>query len=505
MVAEIRPQKGPQEAFLSSAADIAIYGGAAGGGKSFALLMEPLRHISNGGFGAVIFRRTSTQVRNEGGLWDESIQLYPLAGARAVEHRLEWEFASGMRVKFSHLEHEKSVRDWQGSQICLIGFDELTHFSEKMFFYLLSRNRSTCGVRPYVRATCNPDADSWVAEFIAWWIDQETGYPIPERAGKIRYFVRVDGQLQWADTAAELEERFPGIPAKSLAFYPAKLSDNPILMQKDPGYLANLLALDAVERERLLGGNWKIRHSAGLLFPRGCWKFADELPHGIALVRYWDKAGTSEEESGGKGARTAGVLGGRSQSTIYVANARAGRWDEIERENQIRTTAELDRTTYGAFHGEVTIWLEQEPGSGGKESAKATVRNLIGFDVRYERATGEKSTRWRPFAAQVQGGNVVLVRGDWNKAFIDELEKLSGIPGESGLKDFADAGSGMFHKVAGKVGPPTLTRDLLMLTPEEMRELDLDEAEMATAATFDPQQAVRDALARMDEPTKWGW
>jgi hypothetical protein len=75
------------------------------------------------------------------------------------------------------------VYDWQGAQIPLICFDELTHFRAHQFFYMVSRNRSTCGVRPYIRATCNPDADSWVANFLAWWIDPETGFPIPERAG----------------------------------------------------------------------------------------------------------------------------------------------------------------------------------------------------------------------------------------------------------------------------------------------------------------------------------
>ena len=82
---ELRPQKGPQEKFLETKADIAIYGGAAGGGKSWGILFEPLRHQLNGKFGCVIFRRTSVQVRNEGGLWDESNNIYPLFKARIAE------------------------------------------------------------------------------------------------------------------------------------------------------------------------------------------------------------------------------------------------------------------------------------------------------------------------------------------------------------------------------------------------------------------------------------
>src|SRR4051794_22869976 len=104
----IRPQDGPQTAFLGSSADIAIYGGAAGGGKTWALLMEPLRHVANPEFGAVFFRRTTVQIRNEGGLWDESFKLYPLIGAEPREHVLNYKFPSGAEVTFAHLEHDKT-------------------------------------------------------------------------------------------------------------------------------------------------------------------------------------------------------------------------------------------------------------------------------------------------------------------------------------------------------------------------------------------------------------
>ena len=82
----------------------------------------------------------------------------------------------------------------------MIGFDELTHFSRSQFLYMLSRNRSTCGVRPYMRATTNPDADSWVADFIAWWIDQDTGLAIPERSGVVRYFTTISDEVIWGDS-----------------------------------------------------------------------------------------------------------------------------------------------------------------------------------------------------------------------------------------------------------------------------------------------------------------
>lgn len=263
----IRPHPGPQEQFLSCSADIAIYGGSAGAGKSWALLLDPLRHVDNKEFGAVCFRRTSPQITNEGGLWDESKKLYFHLDAKPFESTPPyWRFPSKSTISFAHLQLEKTVYDWQGAQVAWIGFDELTHFTEKQFFYMLSRNRSTCGIQPYMRATCNADADSWVADFIAWWIDQETGYAIPERSGVVRYFVRANDVINWADTREELQERFPGIPAKSMTFIAAKLEDNPTLLRIDPGYLANLMAQSRTERERLLDGNWKIKTSSGQVF-----------------------------------------------------------------------------------------------------------------------------------------------------------------------------------------------------------------------------------------------
>lgn len=257
----IAPHPGPQTKFLASNADIAIYGGAAGGGKTFALVLEPLRHVHIPGFQAVIFRRTAEQVRTAGGLWDESSGLYPLTGGRGREHTLDWRWKSGAVVRFEQLQHEQTKFQYQGAQIALEGWDELTHFTETQFFYLLSRNRSVCGVKPYVRATCNPDARSWVAKFISWWIDQDTGYAIPERSGVKRWFIRDSDRLEWSDSRAELLERHPKQQPKSATFIPAKLEDNPTLLRTDPNYRTNLMLLPRVERERLLGGNWKTSES----------------------------------------------------------------------------------------------------------------------------------------------------------------------------------------------------------------------------------------------------
>ncbi|WP_313014632.1 phage terminase large subunit [Brevundimonas sp.] len=434
----IRPQPGPQETFLGSSADIAIYGGAAGGGKTWALLMEPLRHIANPGFGAVFFRRSTVQVRNEGGLWDESEKLYPIIGATPREHVLSWEFPAGATVSFAHLEHDKTVLNWQGSQIPLICFDELTHFSQKQFWYMVSRNRSMCGVRPYIRATCNPDADSWVAEFIAWWIDQETGLPIPDRAGVVRWFVRINDALVWADDPAELEAKHPGIPPKSATFIPAKLTDNAALMAADPGYMANLLALPKVERERLLGGNWKIRAAAGLLFKRSWVTVVDAAPSDIRMVRGWDLAGTPKVE-GNDPDWTAGTKIGVSRSTgRYIVMHHVRERDTPHKiEALISNTASQDGP-------EVEISLPQDPAQAGKWQAASLIKMLAGYTARATPEGGDKETRFGPFSAQCEAGNVDVLRGAWNEEWFMNLE---GFP-EAAHDDDADSTSRAFNTLA---------------------------------------------------------
>ncbi len=275
LIEVIEPQEGYQMKALSSPADIVIGGGAAGTGKTFVLLLDPLHYITEvKGFGGVIFRRTYPQITSEGGLWDASMKLYPASGATPNDGDVKWTWKkNGNKLKFSHLQHEKDVRNWQGTEIPFIGFDELTHFTEKMFFYLLTRNRSTCGVRPYVRATCNPDPESWVATLIEWWIDQDTGYPIPERDGVLRYFIKSGDNYVWGDTFEEVREQAshiidpivkdskgltqPNDLIKSITFIGGSVFDNKKLLSADPGYVGNLLSQDEATMNQLLKGNWK--------------------------------------------------------------------------------------------------------------------------------------------------------------------------------------------------------------------------------------------------------
>ena len=277
-ISPITPQEGFQEMFLSSPADIVIGGAGAGVGKSFAMLLDPLRYINISGFGAVIFRRITPQIRNQGGLWDESMNLYSMVGGVPKDYLLQWDFPEGTNIRFSHMEHEKNKYDHQGGQYAYIGFDELQQFTKTQFLYLLSRNRSRSGIKPCVRATCNPDADSWLAEFISWWIGED-GFPIPERIGVLRYFIVDANNFVWGNTKKEVIDKVPHVfeneqfkdvkpedLIKSVTFIPGNINDNKALLETNPAYLANLLALPEEEQMRLLKGNWKIRQDGSALF-----------------------------------------------------------------------------------------------------------------------------------------------------------------------------------------------------------------------------------------------
>ena len=446
---DIKPQPGPQEKFLSSSADIAIAGGAAGGGKTYGLLLEPLRHLENPDAGIVTFRRTNPQIMSEGALWDDSMDLYPLFDGKPNRNTLVWTFPSGMTVKFSHLQHAKDRFSWKGAQIPVILFDQLEDFEEEQFWYLSSRNRSAkVGFPPYIRGTCNPVPDDdeiggWLNRLISWWWDPETGYAIPERSGIVRYMARVNDIIRWADSAEELIHNYPGCVPKSLTFISAKLTDNHILMDADPSYLGWLMSLPDFERERLLEGNWKIRPESGKVFNRTNFNIIPAVPTDITKwFRYWDKAGTAGDDySKTGGARTAGVrLGIRQNGRTVIAHSITGRWSSYERETVMGQIAIADKK----LPTPTVTWLEQEPGSGGKESAENSIKyTLRGFNAHSEMAHGDKLTRAMPFAAQVQAENVDIVSANWTEDYISELHSFNG---RTGLMDLTDATSGAYNK-----------------------------------------------------------
>jgi predicted phage terminase large subunit-like protein len=175
----------------------------------------------------------------------------------------------------------------------------------------------------------------------------------------------------------------------------------------------------------------------GGMFQRDWFSIVNAAPADATRVRYWDKAGSENS-----GDYSAGVkLARDADGQFYIEDVVRGQWSALARERIMRQTAEMDGRN-------VAIGIEQEPGSGGLESAQASVRNLAGFQVKAEKVTGEKQVRAMPFAAQCEARNVKLVRGAWNGAFIDELTSFP----FGSHDDMVDASSGAFMRLALRRG-----------------------------------------------------
>lgn len=308
----IKPQPGFQQLFLSTPADIAIGGAAAGVGKSFALLMDPLRDIENPNFSAVFFRRISKQLTAPGGLIDTGQSLYSKIDRAPRYTDKKFAFPTGANILFSHMEHEKNAFDWDGSQIPYIAFDELIHFTRKQFVYLMSRNRSAHGVPTRIRATTNPEPYGWVKEMVSWYlypddheIESLQGMVIPERAGKLRYLMADNDKFIWGDSKLEVfqkslhiftpeylkvlkrEDIHPFRLIKSFTFIPGSIYDNRILLKSNPSYLASLNAQDEQDKLRLLHGCWKIVTGEDQIFDYRCLKdmFTNDFVAGASSAK----------------------------------------------------------------------------------------------------------------------------------------------------------------------------------------------------------------------------
>ena len=382
------------------------------------------------------------QIMNAGGLFDASQAIYRLIpGAVPRKNpRPHWIFPSGAIIYFAHLEQDNTVYDWQGTELQLIEFDEATHFTENQVWYMLSRARGMAGIRPYIRCSCNPDPDSFVRKLIDWWIGED-GLAIQERSGIIRYFARVDGNFVWGDSVQEVVDQNPyeiePNDVKSFTFISSKLTDNAALMKENPDYMANLKALDAVNRARLLDGNWDARGTAGMYFPMSKAKLIDTIPTDLVrVVRAWDLAGTEDKKTNNPEegpAYTAGVLiGKRKGGTIVVIDAINKRLNSSEVRNLVLNTAKLDKAIYKSKY---RIRMNQDPGQAGKDQKEQYLKLLSGFSVNIERESGSKEVRAEPLAAQWINGNVEVLNAQWTEEY---LKQLDGFPDRK-WKDLVDS------------------------------------------------------------------
>lgn len=395
-----------QKVFLRTNGIEALFGGAAGGGKSSALLMSALQYVDVPNYSAILFRRTFADLSLPGALMDRFktwIDLYDDIHWNANSYVAT--FPSGARISFGYLNNTNDYLRYKGSEFQFIGMDEVTEIRESDYRYMFSRlRRPNSGPLAQVplrmRSASNP-APNWVRQ---------------------RFIV--EGM------------------EKGRIFVPSKLTDNPGI--DADSYRQALQALDPIERRRLEEGDWWST-TLGTLFDRTSVVIIDqdEVPQvtsAARAVRFWDLAATEPSHVTPNPDWTVGTLMLFDQGIAYILDVKKGRLRGEKVEQLIAQTAYEDGKG-------VSIRMEQEPGSSGKALVDQYARYVVpGYDFQGIRATGDKLTRARPFAAATANGNVRVVRGTWLSDWLDEL---SSFPEACDHDDQVDSAVGAFTYLTG--------------------------------------------------------
>ena len=391
-----------QQLFLNLDCSEALYGGRAGGGKSFAILMAALQWVDVPGYHALILRRSLAHLDQAKALIPISREWLNPTDADWNERKHRWTFPSGSTLTFGYCEHENDIYQYQGSAYHFLGFDELTQFTENQYTYLFSRRRrdtSMMHVPMRFRAASNPG-----------------------------------GNEEWVHTRFLVDG-----PAKGRAFIPAGKEDNPFLDLED--YEASLMEMSNVtERRQLMDGEWGLTVE-GTKFNPDWFERLSELPHGtrgMNLIRYWDLAATEPNKQTTDPDWTVGVLMGEypaqehrgprllttygdptyGQGIFYVIDVQRFREPPGKRDALIHRTAIKD----AMLGGRVTTVFERQPAAAGKEVNERMIREVMrGFVARIDPALGDKELRADAYSSAASAGNVkVLNRADWTTAFLKE-------------------------------------------------------------------------------------
>lgn len=377
----------------------ALFGGAAGGGKSDALLMAALQFVQEPDYSAILFRRTYRDLALPGALMDRAHDWLDETDAHWSEKEKTWMFPSGATLTFAYLAHEKDKYVYQGSEYQFVGFDELTQFQESQYRYLFSRLRRLKGSQVPIRArsASNPGGVGHA------WVKQR---------------ILIEGE------------------EKGRVFIPSKLEDNPYLDTDE--YEMSLAELDPVTRQQLREGNWDAVVD-GNKFKRHWFKVVNDYPkEGGRFVRYWDLAATEPKEGTDPDYSAGCLMMGNDDGQYWIINVQRDRLTPKGNESMIYNTAMQDGR-------EVPVYIEQEPGSSGVNTIDHYQRRVLrGFAVYGDRVTGPKEVRANPLSSAAEAGNVFLVQGPWVNDFLDELVTF---PNEGAHDDMVDAASGAFDKL----------------------------------------------------------
>lgn len=271
-VLEWRPDRGQQTRFLRCAAFEVLFGGAAGPGKTECLVVGALRQIENPAYNGIILRRTFTRLESADGPIARSSKYYPALGGDYNTQKHYWEFPSGARIYFGHMEHEDDKLQYQSAQFQYIGFDEATEFTFSQYYFMFTRCRAPIesGLRCFMRAATNPGGvgHRWVKDrFIT-----------KDIVNQVKHFALIN------EVDTRVSKTHP--QALSRAYFPALLSDN---SHADPNYLRNLLNNpDPVERARLAAGDWDIEVTEGRIYPNWTTRnISESAEYDPNLELYW--------------------------------------------------------------------------------------------------------------------------------------------------------------------------------------------------------------------------
>jgi len=446
-------QRGPQERLMTTTANVVIYGGGAGSGKSHGVLMYITRYVENGDYRAIYFRKTNTETRQMGGLWDEACKLWgEIFNAKMLEQTLNARFPSGAKIQFAqlHKEGRAAVEGFKGLQAPTVIFDEGTAFEEDSIFYINTRQRSSSEeFQRQMLITTNPDRDGWPFKFVRPWVDDS--FPVEPEADGMCAFIRCEeaGVLPPGVKPSDVIERDQNVlwvkrgtkGSRTIEYIHATLADN-IFIEDD--YINNIMQADRISRIRLLGGPqaWHIRFEAGEVFKREWWQFIDweNLPPMRAWVRSWDFAGRKKRPAGSKGKApdyTASVLIGITAERwprYVVADVTNERLTPAETENRVAELQEADQNRVGDH----TVLLQRGGGDAGFHvDHMYRTRVLPGKKMKTMAMTGTKEERAKPMSALAEKGMVLLVHGDWNEAFIEQARAFP----EGSYDDMVDAGT----------------------------------------------------------------
>jgi predicted phage terminase large subunit-like protein len=408
-----------QKVFLRTNSLEALFGGAAGGGKSSALLMAALQFVDVPGYSAILFRRTYADLALPGAIMDRFQNWISQADdVRWNANNYTAMFPSGARVSFGYLNNSQDYLRYKGAEFQFIGMDEVTEIRENDYRYLFSRLRRPASgplakVPLRMRAASNP-APNWVRQ---------------------RFIV--EGH------------------STGRIFVPSKLTDNPGIDAES--YRQSLQALDPVERRRLEEGDWWST-TLGSLFERESFIIIDahEVPQissSARVIRFWDLAATEPSQSNPDPDWTVGTLMLFDQGIAYILDVKKLRAKGDKVEQMIAQTAYEDGPAVG-------IRMEQEPGSSGKALVDQYARYVVpGYDFAGIRSTGDKLTRARPFAAAVANGNVRVVRAHW---LTDWMDEFASFPEAANHDDQVDSAVGAFTFLAG-LGLPQRKRASIII------------------------------------------